>query len=236
MSVLKVDGLSLSYEVHGAGPAIVIPWCNFAWDALDLGLLAQDHTVVVASPRGFGNSQRTDARYDASTIRTDLEAVLDHVGIEQYVAFGYSMTGSVAPWLAHDNPRVRAVISGGFPAASSYASLLPYITANRAETRQDALRWAEMTRKFDPDALLAWYRHLDSLGPGELVERLSCPIYCYWGGSDEVLEELVGLEELEADTASHNIPFVVHPGRDHEGMLRDIDAAVRELLPWLREV
>jgi pimeloyl-ACP methyl ester carboxylesterase len=236
VSVLEVDGLTLSYEVYGAGPAIGIPWCNFAWHALDLGLLTAAYTVVVASPRGFGNSERVGSGYDASTICTDLEAVLDHVGIEQYVAFGYSMTGSVAPWLAHDNPRVRAVVSGGFPTASSYGGVLPYITANLAETQQDPVRWAEMSRKFDPDALLAWYRHLDSLRPGELVERLDCPIYCFWGGADEVIEELVGLKALVTDTASRDIPFLVHAGRDHEGMLLDIDVAARTLLPWLRDV
>ena len=62
------------------------------------------------------------------------------------------MTGSVAPWLAHQNPRVRAVVSGGFASSSSYAGLLPYITANRAETQLDPVRWVEMTRNFDPDA------------------------------------------------------------------------------------
>ena len=61
VSVLKIDGLTLSYEMYGAGPAIVIPWCNFAWDALDLAPLTRAYTVVVASPRGFGTSERVAA-------------------------------------------------------------------------------------------------------------------------------------------------------------------------------
>ena len=82
MSVLEIDGLTLSYEVCGAGPAIVIPCCNFPWHTLDLGLLTEAYSVVVASPRGFGYSERVGAGYGANTIRTDLEAVLDHVGID----------------------------------------------------------------------------------------------------------------------------------------------------------
>ncbi|TWP39069.1 alpha/beta fold hydrolase [Leekyejoonella antrihumi] len=149
MSVLEIDDLAIYYEAYGSGPAILIPWCNFAWSSLDLESFTRLYTVVLASPRGFGNSPRVAAGYAADTIRTDMEAVLDHLGIEQYVAFGYSMTGSVAAWLAHDNPRVQAVISGGFPMVTSYAALLPYIQANRAETQQDPKRWEAMTGKFD---------------------------------------------------------------------------------------
>jgi len=234
--VLVVDEVAVSYEVHGAGPAILIPWCNFAWSSLTLDLLTKGYTVVIASPRGFGNSDRVSAGYTADTIRTDLEAVLDHVGIEQYAAFGYSMTGSVAPWLAQDNPRVRAVVSGGFPISTSYAALLPYIEANRAETQREPDRWATMTRKFDPDALLAWYRRLNSLPPGGLVDRLDCPVYCFWGGDDEVIEELVGLETLWRNTTARDIPVEVFPGRDHEGMLQDIDAAMPGVCRWLHGV
>lgn len=231
--MLVIDHLAIYYEVHGTGPVILVPWCNFAWSSLDLDLFTDRYTVVVASPLGFGHSDRISVAYQARTIRSDLEAVLDHLGIEQYVAFGYSMTGSVAPWLAHENPRVRAVISGGFPTAASYDSVLPYIEANRAETQRNAGAWSTMTSKFDPDALLAWYRHLNSLPPGALVDRLTCPVYCYWGGADEVIDELVGLETLRRRTSERDIPFDVIPGRGHEDMLSDINVAMTDVRIWL---
>jgi len=156
--------------------------------------------------------------------------------VEEYVAFGYSMTGSVAPWLAHGNPRVRAVVSGGFPTVSSYASLLPYIEANLAETKQDPDRWATMTRKYDPDALLAWYHQLDTIPPGGLVDRLDCPVYCYWGGADEIINDLVGLDTLLSETSARGIPIELIPGRDHEGMLDDIDVAIPGVRDWLHTV
>jgi len=79
MSVLVVDDLRLHYEVHGTGPVIVIPRCNFPWASLEISLLADGYTVVIASPRGFGESDRVSTGYDAGTIRSDLEAVLDHL-------------------------------------------------------------------------------------------------------------------------------------------------------------
>lgn len=136
MSVLVVDDVDLHYEVHGQGPAILIPRCNFGWASLDVDLLTDRYTVVIASPRGFGESDRVTAGYDACTMRTDLEAVLDHLGVEEYIAFGYSMTASIAPWLAHGNPRVQAVVSGGFPTVMSYASVLACIETNCAEMKQ----------------------------------------------------------------------------------------------------
>ncbi|MGH3599108.1 MAG: alpha/beta fold hydrolase [Pseudonocardiaceae bacterium] len=236
MSVLVVDDLRLHYEVRGHGPLILVPWCNFPWASLDVDLLADGYTVVIASPRGFGDSDRVSAGYQAGTIRADLEAVLDHLGVDEYIAFGYSMTGSVAPWLGHGNPRVRAVVSGGFPTTASYGSLLPYIERNRAETVQDPDRWATMTRKFDPDALLAWYHELDTIPPGGLVDRLDCPVYCFWGDADEVLDELVGLDVLRRETSARGIPFESLPGKDHEGMLADINLAIPGVRNWLHTV
>jgi pimeloyl-ACP methyl ester carboxylesterase len=119
MPVLSVDGVTISYEVHGTGPAMLIPRCNFAWSSLDLSAFVDDYTVVIASPRGFGNSERLARGYTVETIRSDLEAVIRHLDFEDYIVLGYSMTGSVAPWMAHNNPRVRAVVSGGFPTPTS---------------------------------------------------------------------------------------------------------------------
>jgi pimeloyl-ACP methyl ester carboxylesterase len=230
---LEIDGLAIHYEIHGDGPAILIPWCNFPWSSLDPGLLAAYYTVAVVSPRGYGLSGRSPTGYSVATIRSDLEAVLDHLSIDEYVPFGYSMTGSVAAWLGHANRRVRAVVSGGFPTATSYAAVLPRILTNLAETKTDPDRWKALTSKFDPDALLAWYRELDSIPAGGLVDKLDCPVYSYWAGSDEVIEELVGLETLQNAMLTRRLPFEVIPEMDHEGLLNSINVAMPGVLKWL---
>ena len=63
MTTLARDGLELRYEVHGgSGPALLLPQLNFSWpDYLDLGPFTERFTVVSASPRGFGRSDRLDA-------------------------------------------------------------------------------------------------------------------------------------------------------------------------------
>lgn len=237
MSVVEVDGLALHFETFGTGaPAVLIPECNFDWSALDTAFLARDYTVVIASPRGFGASARTEGPYSAATIKSDLEAVLDHVGVGHYVTFGYSMTGTVAAWLAHENPRVRAVVAGGFPIASSYVAVLPYIQANQADAAKDPRRWQAMAQKSDPAAVIAWYRELDSLPPGGLLDALDCPLYAFWGGDDELIEELAGLNEHRAMMRARRLPFEVVAGRSHEAMLSNINEALPRVRRWLDQV
>ena len=61
--------------------------------------------------------------YSAKQITGDIERVLDHLDIGSYAAFGYSLNGAVASSLALGNPRVKAVVCGGFPTAGSYAGV-----------------------------------------------------------------------------------------------------------------
>lgn len=230
---LLVDDRKVYFDAHGRGPALLIPWCNFAWDSLDLDLLTSSYTVVIASPRGFGNSDRMPGGYAAPNIRRDLEAVLDSVGVGEYITFGYSLSGSIAAWLAHENPRVRAVVSGGFPITTSYHSVLPRMEANLAAAQGDAAEWEAMNRQLDPDAVLTWYRYLDTLPAGALADRVSCPIYGFWGGCDELIDELVGLETLTVQTSARGVPFEVIPDLDHGELLTEINVAIPGALTWL---
>ncbi|TWP31984.1 hypothetical protein [Leekyejoonella antrihumi] len=65
------------------------------------------------------------------------------------------------------------------------------------------------------------------------MTRLNCPIYCYWGGNDEVIDELVGLDALHRETAAYGFPFEVVPGMNHEGLLHHIDIAMPVVRDWL---
>ena len=121
------------------------------------------------------------------------------------------MTGAIAPWLGHANPRVRAVVSGGFPTATSYSKVLPLIINNLSDTRKDPALWTATTTECDPDAVSAWYRELDMISAGALVDHLDCPVYSYWAGGDEVIEELVGMETLRNAMLKRGLPFEVLP-------------------------
>jgi pimeloyl-ACP methyl ester carboxylesterase len=226
----ELDGIV--YTVAGSGPGLVVPQCNVDWSAVDLSPLAERFTVVTVSPRGFGTSARRGG-YTGAGMVADVESVLDHLGIDGYVALGYSMSGAMASRLGVDNPRVRAVACGGFPTTGGYGDLPARMRGILEQIRGDPESWAELVAAHDPLAVLAFYDDLAGLPPGALVDRLSCPVHSWWGGADERIEELGGIPLHLHGLAARGLHFEVLPGLDHEGALERIDLALPGVLHWL---
>jgi len=236
VTTLARDGLELRYDVHGgSGPALLLPQLNFSWpDHLDLSSFAERFTVITASPRGFGGSSRldADAPYRVSDLAEDLVAIVQTVGFERFVVFGYSFTGACAPWLAHLTGKADAVVSGGFPIAGDYAYLYPEIKRQSEAAKSDPAAWARVDAAFDNRAALTFYRELSELPANSLVSDLPCPLFAFWGDQDEEMGP-GGTEGLAAGLDRHGLPHVSFPGRDHEGMLAHLDDAVPSVLAWL---
>ena len=233
---LETDGANLAYLVGGSGPGVLIPWCNFSW--LDLpypNVLAERFTVVVASPRGFGRSTRPEADdYSTDMLAADLLAVTTAVGLARFSVFGYSLAGAVAAWLAHQSDRVSAIVAGGFPLLGSYRRLLADVEQKVAEGAGDAAARAAINAEFDSRAAVAFYRHLATMPDGALVDRVSCPMYSFWGERDEIIDTLgEGVAELEAGLRSRRVTTHALPGLDHLGALLSPGPALPEIVDWL---
>lgn len=116
---LDVDGAHIAYRVHGTGPPLLAPECNYTWSDEVEARLAERFTLIVASPRDYGQSRRTGGpAYDVGRWATDLQAVARWVGYDRFLFFGYSFTGAFGPWLARqlrDSSAVAAIAAGGFP-------------------------------------------------------------------------------------------------------------------------
>ena len=97
------EGLSLHWEAHGAGPALIC--CNgvgvstFFWKYV-VEEFKDRFTVVLWDYRDHGDSDRPDdpSEFDLSIRASaeDLVAVLDGAGIKKAVALGHSMGCQVA--------------------------------------------------------------------------------------------------------------------------------------------
>jgi hypothetical protein len=72
------------------------------------------------------------------------------------------------------------------------------------------------------------------ISAGALVDHLDCPVYSYWAGDDEVIDELVGMQTLRNAMLKRGLPFEVLRSRDHEGLLTDINSAIPGILRWLK--
>ena len=117
------DGTRIAYAVHGSGPPLVITTCWLShlqhdWQSpvwrhflTDLGRVA---TVIRYDERGHGLSDRDVEDFSLEARIGDLEAVIEHSGIDRFAVMAMSQGGPVAiRYVADHADRVTRVIFYG---------------------------------------------------------------------------------------------------------------------------
>jgi non-heme chloroperoxidase len=114
--------IEIHYEDHGSGDPIVLihgyPLDLNSWERQERALLAAGYRVVSYDRRGFGRSSQPTVGYDYDTFAADLNALLEHLELEDVVLAGFSMgTGEVVRYLGnYGSGRVlKAVLIGTIP-------------------------------------------------------------------------------------------------------------------------
>jgi non-heme chloroperoxidase len=114
--------IEIHYEDHGAGEPIVLihgyPLNGNSWERQERELLASGFRVISYDRRGFGSSSQPTVGYDYDTFAADLNALLEHLDLNDVVLAGFSMgTGEVTRYLgAYGSARVRkAALLGAIP-------------------------------------------------------------------------------------------------------------------------
>ena len=122
------DGVHIAYAVHGTGPPLVVAACwlshlQYDWQSPvwrhfleDLGKVA---TIIRYDERGFGLSDRDVREHSLEARISDLEAVVEHAGVERFALMGMSQGGPVTISYAHRHPErvTRLVFYGSYAAA-----------------------------------------------------------------------------------------------------------------------
>jgi proline-specific peptidase len=109
MKFAAPDGRNLAYVRTGTGPLLVVHPGGPGFSTTYLGDMAglgDRHTLVILSPRGTGESDRPadPAAYHLDDYVSDLEALREHLGLEQMQLLGYSHGGVVAQAYALAKP------------------------------------------------------------------------------------------------------------------------------------
>ena len=114
--------IEIHYEDHGAGEPVVLihgyPLNGNSWERQERELLAHGFRVISYDRRGFGRSSQPTVGYDYDTFAADLNALLEHLDLNDIVLAGFSMgTGEVTRYLGtYGSARVRkAALLGAIP-------------------------------------------------------------------------------------------------------------------------
>lgn len=141
MSVARVRGIELAYEVSGAGgvPVVLLhgfPFNRTLWRE-QVEALRERYTVITVDLRGHGETPATHAPATMEEMAEDVAALLDKLRIERIVVGGLSMGGYVALAFYRLFPgRVRALLLADTrPHADTDEARL-----NREETATRSLR------------------------------------------------------------------------------------------------
>lgn len=114
MPSVQVNGITIYYEVHGAGDPLLLIGGLGSDITLFGGVLAgltKQRKVVAFDNRGSGRSDKPDAPYTIELMAADAVGVLDSLAIEQADVLGVSMGGRIALELALSRPgRVRRLV------------------------------------------------------------------------------------------------------------------------------
>jgi pimeloyl-ACP methyl ester carboxylesterase len=113
---LRVRDATLYYELRGSGPLLALIGAPMGTRFLAplADLLAADHTVLTADPRGIGASALDDPESDSSAEQRadDLARLIEHVDAGPAAVFGTSGGAVTALALAQRHPgRVHTVIA-----------------------------------------------------------------------------------------------------------------------------
>ena len=162
---LETNGARIHYEVDGAGDPVVLIHAGVAnlrmWDD-QVAALRDSYRVIRHDTRGFGRTE-TDAVEFSN--RSDIAALLDHLGEESAHIVGLSRGGMIALDFAIEYPdRVRSLVvaAGGIGG---------YESPDEADesTFAQAEAWLEAK---DWESLSDWETAYWADGPGQPTDRV----------------------------------------------------------------
>jgi pimeloyl-ACP methyl ester carboxylesterase len=214
------EGLTLSYERRGSGPLLV---CHpggpggSAAEFRDFAGLDDTFELLLFSPRGSHGSDSAGDYSLASYVR-DLEALREHLGLEQIDLLGFSHGGIVAmAYAAAFGHRIRRLVLAATLAVwndEAEAAMQRIV-----ELRRDEPWFAEAAKAIEEEQA-GEFSSTDELVAN--VQR-QIPLYFHrWEGNERIGNELAA--DFAKAEPLHHFNTVEFPTFDLRGDLRTIEA------------
>jgi len=214
------DGLTLSYERRGSGPLLV---CHpggpggSAAEFRDFAGLDDTFELVLFSPRGSHGSDPADD-YSLASYVADVEALREHLGVEQLNLLGFSHGGCVAmAYAAAHTSRVRRLLL--VDTLAVWGDEAEAAMGRAIERRRGEPWFAEAAQAIEEEQA-AGFSSVE-----ELIANLKrqIPLYFHrWQGNEKV--GLVLAEDFAHAEPLLHFNTVEFPSFDLRGELRRIEA------------
>ena len=202
-SVVTADGWTLGFRELGAGPPLLChpggPGCSAAYFG-DLRVLAAHRTLLLLDPRGTGTSDRpaNPAAYELDQYAADVDAVREHLGLDELDVLGHSHGGFVAMTWAGTNPEHvgRLVLANTTPR---------FTDAIRQARRERAM--SHQGQPYYEDAMEAMRAHHEGRydDDAQLLElyRRESPLFAPVGADLTLVGEAMSQAGTNADALRH---------------------------------
>jgi class 3 adenylate cyclase len=137
------DGVNIAYWTLGEGEPLVMPPAPAspslrAWETPEgrrfFELVARNRQLIRFDSRGIGQSKDGPPDYSFDSVVTDLDAVVDHLGLERFALFG-SWHGAIhaIAYAAHHSDRVtQLVLCNGAARGEDYFAMTRFRTVREA--------------------------------------------------------------------------------------------------------
>jgi len=206
----RPDGTRLYYQSQGQGPALLLlagQSCDHReWDRVAADFAAH-FQVLVWDYRGTGQSDKPEKpAYTTRSFAADAVAVLDACGVARAHAYGISMGGRVAQWLAVDFPeRLGALVLGATTAGKQGVARPAHVDkALRSNDRQALLEtsftpgWMAQNRALADGIAALWnaplppharrlhYQASQAHDAWDALPQIQAPTLVIHGSDDEV--------------------------------------------------
>jgi pimeloyl-ACP methyl ester carboxylesterase len=243
----------LYYEVHGAGPALVL--ChgvggNHASWFYQITSLAARFRLIVPDARGFGNSSDAEG-LGRGGFAGDIEAVLAAEKIDKVILVAQSMGGGTGLDFTCRHPdRVRALVMAdslvGFALPDDVQAQMREMSARTANLPQVERVLGETTRRERP-AMATLYTEIASFNKAGLrtlagqqathgvdeLARTGVPVL-FIAGAEDVLFPPSIVQRVQARVPGSRFVEIAKSG--HSAYFESPDAFDRAITTWLHEI
>lgn len=180
------DGYSISYEIHGEGPSVIMLHgicVSFAGNFAGFGwverLSNQGLQVIGMDFLGHGKSDKPHdpSVYGANKLANDVVLLMDHLGLSRASLVGFSLGSAIALHLLHSHPERfnRSVL---IATGDGLIGLSPYSMAEVAPKLVEALDCQEFPAHL-PKHISAYWNFATKVGGDRMASaaaaRAECP-------------------------------------------------------------